>query len=169
MELPEKFVTRTTYARMRGLSYLAVRDACEQGRITLFPGNLIDPEQADRDWAANTDATRGTTVAAAMEKRGNGQANGSPVAPTFNAVRTQHEQLRLELAKADLEERRGDTVRKKDVEEAQREAAERVKQAVLQVSQQCAAAWAAASTPAECRRIADVALRAALAGALPGA
>ena len=167
--LPPKFLTRTAYARSRGLAYLAVREACEEGRITLFPGNLIDPDQADREWAANTDPTRGVNVVAGMEKRAAGVANGTPGAPpngsvTFNAVRTQHEQMRLELTRVELEERRGNLVDVGEVRREQLAISRRLRDAVLQVSQQLAATLAACTAPEECKQMLDKALRAALEG-----
>lgn len=42
------------YARHRGVTHQAVRKAIAAGRIVVGPDGSIDPEQADRDWAAST-------------------------------------------------------------------------------------------------------------------
>jgi hypothetical protein len=46
------------YARHRGVSLGAVQKAIRDKRISLNGNGKIDPETADRDWAANTDASR---------------------------------------------------------------------------------------------------------------
>lgn len=48
-------LSRRAYARHRGVAENAVRHALARGRITLEPDGTIDPEKADRDWAASTD------------------------------------------------------------------------------------------------------------------
>jgi len=48
-------LSRRAYARHRGVAENAVRKAITSGRITLEPDGTIDPEKADRDWAARTD------------------------------------------------------------------------------------------------------------------
>jgi hypothetical protein len=55
-------LSRRAYARHRGVAENAVRKAIASGRITLEPDGTIDPEKADRDWAARTDPAqqRGT-------------------------------------------------------------------------------------------------------------
>ena len=45
------------YARHRGVTPAAVRKAIKSGRIAVVNGK-IDPDVADRDWAANTDETK---------------------------------------------------------------------------------------------------------------
>jgi len=48
-------LSRRAYARHRGVAENAVRKAIAAGRITLEADGTIDPEKADRDWAARTD------------------------------------------------------------------------------------------------------------------
>ena len=159
MELPPKYVTRTVYARMRGLSFAGVEKAIFEGRISLLPGGLIDPEVADREWAENTGPKRGVRLPNGRVAVGQVGVNGTH---TLTDLRTQHEQLKLELARAELAKVQGEQLDARQVREAEFERARKVRDAVLQVSQQCAAAWAASSNPAECRLISDKALRAAL-------
>jgi hypothetical protein len=51
-------LSRRAYARHRGVAENAVRKAIASGRITLEPDGTIDPEKADRDWAARTDPSQ---------------------------------------------------------------------------------------------------------------
>lgn len=46
------------YAKYRGCSHPAVSKAIKSGRIKVDENGKIDPVQADRDWAANTDISR---------------------------------------------------------------------------------------------------------------
>lgn len=88
------------HRRERGLpggSRNAVEIALKEGRIFLVaeePVRLLDPEAADADWLANTDADH---------VRGNGKANGG----TFTAFKTEEMRLRTERRQLDLERERG--------------------------------------------------------------
>ncbi len=46
------------YSRHRDVTLRAVQKAIESGRIKVDENGKIDPVQADRDWAANTDISR---------------------------------------------------------------------------------------------------------------
>lgn len=175
--LPEDLVTPSAYARSRGLSRATVLRAIEGGRITVLEGGLLDPVEADREWAANTDPQKGgggsrakrqgTSIGA--RRRGGPAPVKAPVGPTFNSVRTKHEQLRLELAQMDADERRGILVRADEVARQAFESAQRVKEAVLRVPAQLAAQMAATGDVGECRRLMAECLRAALRGAMDSA
>jgi len=158
-----RLMTRREYARHRGVEFYAVRLAIQQGRIGLVHGK-IDPEEADRDWAANTMEEKGGDAGLARHAVGDAEATGTLSPPTFNSVRTRHEQLRLELTQAELEERRGNLLRRDEVERATFARFRRVRDAVLRVPVQLAAAVAANTDPAECRRVMNDALRDALLG-----
>lgn len=58
------------YARHRGVSHTAVQKAIRAGRITPLADGTIDPENADRQWAAQTDPAqqRGKHAKAASAK-----------------------------------------------------------------------------------------------------
>ena len=58
------------YARRRGVSHTAVRKAIQSGRVTPEADGTIDPEKADREWAAQTDPAqqRGKHAKAASGK-----------------------------------------------------------------------------------------------------
>lgn len=59
------------YARRRGVSHTAVQKAIRAGRITPLADGTIDPEKADRQWAAQTDPAqqRGKHAAASAKTR----------------------------------------------------------------------------------------------------
>ncbi len=46
-------LSRRAYAKRRGCSHVAVLKAIREGRISTVDG-MIDPDLADREWAANT-------------------------------------------------------------------------------------------------------------------
>ena len=48
-------MSRRAYARYRGCSEKAVRNAIRDGRISVEEDDTIDPVKADAHWAANTD------------------------------------------------------------------------------------------------------------------
>ncbi len=58
-------ITAAEYARLRGVSRNAVSKAIKAGRISVTTAAngrmLIDADQADREWAANTDPHRQET------------------------------------------------------------------------------------------------------------
>lgn len=163
---PRRWVTRSAYARMRGVPFSSVRDAILAGRITC-EGNRIDPEVADREWAENTDTTKPSNT---VNRRGRPPKRPAPGTPgggssgavTFNSVRTQHEQLRLELARIDLETKRGNLLPTPEVKAAALAEGIRLRDAILRVPVQLAAALAAATDPRECQKMLEAELRAAL-------
>ena len=160
--------TRAEYARYRGLSQAAVDKAVATGRISLLPGGLIDPQVADREWAENTGSQRGVRRPAGAESEGNGSPAVGGLGATLNAVKIEHEQLKIEKTRAELEEARGNMVRKADTERWLEEEGQRARDAVLQVPVQVAAALAACGDPQGCRKLVHDALRVALQGCANG-
>lgn len=65
-----ELMTQSGYARHRGVSQPAVNKAIKAGRIKTINGK-IDPEQADKDWASNTNA--------GQKMRKGAVAGGAPV------------------------------------------------------------------------------------------
>ncbi len=62
-----KLITRAEYARLRGVSRVAVGKAVKTGRIDLVDG-LIDPIAADAQWERNTRKSVGRGGRPAMDK-----------------------------------------------------------------------------------------------------
>jgi hypothetical protein len=147
---------------MRGVNFATVQNAIRQGRIHLVGNGQLDPVEADREWAANTDLSKPkNTVSGSLV-----EVNGGLLAPsgavTFNAVRTQHEQLRLELSRMDLALRSGELEPVATAKRVLFEEGRKVRDAVLRVAVQVQAAVAAETSPLECGRLINEALREAL-------
>ena len=155
-------MTRKEYARYRAVSVAAVDNAVYTGRITLLPGGLIDPQVADREWAENTGPQRGIPKPRGSESEGNGSQGIGGQGASLTQLRAQHEQLKLEMTQAELDEKRGNMVPKDVVARTLEEEGQRVRDAVLQVPVQLGAALAACGNPQECIRLQVEALRAAL-------
>lgn len=51
-------MSRRQYAAHRGVSHTAVSKAIRTGRISVLEDGTIDPEQADREWASQTDPSK---------------------------------------------------------------------------------------------------------------
>jgi hypothetical protein len=158
-ELPPKYVTRNVYARMRGVSFAAVDKAIHEGRMSLLPGGLVDPEVADREWDEKTGPERGRRQSNGSVGGANG---GSSTTHKLYDLKALHEQLKLELTQAELDEKRGNLVDKGVAAAALEEEGRRLRDAVLQVPVQVAAALAACGDPQGCRLLVHGALREAL-------
>lgn len=108
-------LTQAEYARHRkecgldGGSHQAVQKAINVGRISYVQDSkLIDPEEADRDWAQNTEPRPKADTAS--------KSKGAP-ADDYNISRGRREFYESELSRLKVEEKRGklipvDVVRK---------------------------------------------------------
>ena len=104
------------YARHRGVTDTAVRKAIQTGRITPEADGTIDPEQADRDWARNTESPRaGTQQRAARVKTpdlsggGEGAQTGQGGTSLLQA-RTVNEVVKAQTNKVRLQRLKGELV-----------------------------------------------------------
>lgn len=140
-----ELVTQAEYARRRGVSREAVRQALEAGRVSGVDVDgrvMIDPERADIEWARNTDPDqqqRGapeqferTQLRAEEALRGGLDDDGAgvpgapsagdalaPAEPTILVeAKAKTELLRQQMLEIDLAERLGELVRMADVERA---------------------------------------------------
>lgn len=94
-------VTQAAYARLRGVSKVAVHHAVREGRITPRPDGKLDSAVADREWAENS--VRGSAAAAAdvqpeAARRGVG---------TFTEFRTAKASYDAKMAKLEYEKAAG--------------------------------------------------------------
>lgn len=55
---PRAGVSNREFARIRGVSEMAVRKALKAGRIHKLPDGSLDPATATREWDSNTDPTK---------------------------------------------------------------------------------------------------------------
>jgi len=133
-------ISQAEYARRRGVTREAVRQAIKTGRISLLRGK-IDPKSADRAWAANTHPpgkggqNRGKRQPRAA-KPGPKAALEPGVSPenggaTFASTRTRREQALAEMAELDLARRRGELVPAQEVRAAAFKSGRRVRDMVL--------------------------------------
>lgn len=138
-----KLITQAAYARRRGVTKQAVGLAVAGDRIRLVDG-LVDPEQADRDWAANTDPAK------QVRKK-----DGAPRGPgygSYSPVRKERELVDLQIRKLALLKESQAVV---SAEVYDRLAYNRNRAAVkmlLAVDARLGPELAGISDPAECRR-----------------
>ena len=104
------------YARHRGVTDTAVRKAIQTGRITPEADGTIDPEQADRDWARNTESPRAGTQQRAPRVKapdlsggGEGASSGQGGTSLLQA-RTVNEVVKAQTNKVRLARLKGELV-----------------------------------------------------------
>lgn len=103
------------YARHRGVTDTAVRKAIQTGRITPEADGTIDPEQADRDWARNTDSPRSGTKQStprvkAPDLNGEGGNTGNGSGTSLLQARTVNEVVKAQTNKVRLQRLKGELV-----------------------------------------------------------
>ena len=74
-------MSQRAYAKRRGVSAMAVSRAVRSGRLkaSVRDGKIIDPDLADREWAANTDLT--DAPSSVIEQSASWPGVDRPVAP----------------------------------------------------------------------------------------
>ncbi len=98
-------ITASAYAKLRGVTPKAVRDAIHSGRLTksiTYEGGkpkITDVELADKEWDANTQSTRGKL--SSLEELG---------VPQVYISQARREYARAQLLELDLQERLGELV-----------------------------------------------------------
>ena len=128
-----QLLSKSAYARHRGVDEKAVRKAVTEGRISLINGK-IDPAVADIQWAANTRARAGSGAGAAAAVAGGdlvaqalasapadaGAQQPAPAAPVdgYNAARARREVADAETAEIQLKKLRGEILITADVARA---------------------------------------------------
>ncbi len=112
------------YARHRGVSDRAVRKAIDAGRITLSSDGQIDVDQADEDWAENTDQTKQNMMVAMDQNTPKTDRN------SYTKIKTAHELYKAQLTQLALQEKKGQLIQK-----------EMVKAQVGQLSRQVRDSW----------------------------
>jgi len=143
-------VSATAYAKHRGVSLQAVVQAIKEGRLSASVGQSeagrykIDPELADKEWAANTDTGQGAPAHAKKRAELVDPEDAEPGQPiSYAEARAQHERFKARLAQLELEEREGKLV---EAEAAKREAfrvARLVRDAMLNIPDRVAGELAA--------------------------
>ena len=152
-------ITKSEYAKHRKCSPAAVTKALKAGRIILIDGK-IDPVIADAQWRANSrarvsgaqghaapSASTDTPLvdASAPARAGADQGGGD-----YWAARGRREAAEAELSELELGEKRGDLVRKADVERAAFEMARALRDGLANCSRRLGATLAVMTAPDEC-------------------
>lgn len=148
------------YARLRGVSHTAVRRAIASGRIHPLPDGTIDPSSADREWDANTDATK------PQSSVGRGQAHQPMGAPPPASAENKwqgvtplavslaiKESYKARREKLEYEEKSKTLVKSDDVRVAVFNMARRTRDVLLTIPDRIAPLVAASIDVAECHKI----------------
>jgi hypothetical protein len=163
----KKLISQREYARRRKLSHTAVQKAIATGRITAHKGK-IDPAEADREWQENTDPGKpsnsitgdpaGARARAAVPRprhleAGRAAPGGNGTAAGYAKARAARELYQAQLAKLDLDERKGELVRAEDVRRGAFNMARKARDQLLAIPERLAAIMAATTDREEAFRI----------------
>ena len=119
-------MSQREYARRRGISNSTVHDAVKAGRISTIDGK-IDPELADREWRDNTDHSTPRNRITGKPKLArtpgvpsepmdlSGPDGASATGSGYAKARAAREIYTAQIAKLELDERRGNLVRADEV------------------------------------------------------
>jgi hypothetical protein len=144
------------YARHRGVGLSTVQKAISSGRITPMTDGRIDSDQADREWATNTEAR---PVGSRRPPRDEDDAFGAAQYTKARAVR-EHYQARL--SKLEYEEKVGSLISKGEVQIAMFNHFRQYRDGMLNIPDRIAAMLAAESEAAKCYEILATEIRKAL-------
>lgn len=145
-------ISASAYARRRGCALQTVIDAINQGRLVssferLMNGRYsIDPDLADKEWAANTNC--GTGGAAHLKRLARadvaqGATGYNDQHRTYAEARTQHECFKARLAQLELEQREGRLVKAEAVKREAFRVARLVRDSMLNIPDRVAGELAA--------------------------
>lgn len=161
-------VSMSQYAVMRGITQAAVSAAIHSGRLVEAiqrDGKRIklDPDIADREWAANTQGGRG----AAPQRLASGVGLPDAIeSADFNASRAKRESYNAELARLEYEEKQATLVDAEAVKKAAFATARQVRDGMLNIPDRLAAELAAMTDQFEIHRRLTAEIKTALMGAL---
>lgn len=160
-----ELISQREYARRSGLAPSSVNEAVKRGRITLVEGK-VDPVLADREWVENTDPstprnrisgnpkhTRPKGQVAQPMDLGGGDHSRNGSASGYAKARAAREIYSAQLAKLELDRRRGELLRADEVRIAAFNAARRARDQLLALPERVAAILAATEDPDEIRMI----------------
>jgi len=162
-----KGLSRRGYARHRGVSEAAVRNAIKGGRITVGADGTIDSRAADRQWERNTDPSKPRNSVTGdpkhqkdspddpstpMGSKGNGDAQGTA---GYARARGFREVYTARLARLEYEERAGLVLPRAIVERAGFLAGQAVRDAILAMNARVAPVVARLTDARACRETLD--------------
>jgi hypothetical protein len=167
--LKQDLISQREYARRLGISHTAVQQAIASGRISTL-GGKIDPAMADHQWQQNTDQSKPRnriTGSPRHHRRPNEpplpmrmgstmDAEDDPAAVAgFARARAARELYQAQLAKIELDLRRGILVRADEVRLRSFSRARKARDLLIAVPERLAAILAATEDPGDVRRILD--------------
>lgn len=167
VRLKQRLISQREYARRLGVSHTAVQVAIASGRISTVEGR-IDPAVADREWRENTDQSKPRNrITGAPRHRRRPDEPPRPVgifstmdAEDYSAAvagyareRASRELYQAQLAKIELDLRRGILVRADEVKLRAFGRARKARDLLIAIPDRVAASIAATADPAEVRRI----------------
>jgi hypothetical protein len=159
-------MSQRAYARHAGVSVSTVNSALKSGRITLVDGK-IDPDRADREWSQNTDPSTPRNRITGRPKlvRVPGQPSepmdlggesGSSTASGYARARAAREIAQAQLARLELEQKRGTLVEASQVRLAAFNCARKARDQLLAIPERVAVVLAAATDAGEVSRILEL-------------
>jgi hypothetical protein len=149
-------LSRAGYARHRKCSLYAVQVAIKNGRISVTDDDKIDAEAADRQWAAETDPSKGK----GRQKAGDGEARDT--SSSFAEARRQREQAMAGLARLKLREKKAEVLQTSKVMAAWAGEIQRCRARLLAIPTKIAPLMIGVRTVAEAKRIAEEVVHEAL-------
>src|ERR1044072_9226683 len=159
-------MSQRAYAKYRGVTHRAVQKAIASGRIPITEGRKVDPDEADRAWAANTDESKprnsvsGTPKLAVVSPVSAPNASsGHVIATAYQASRAIHESYRAKTARLGYERMIGLLVQGAEVKVQPFNVARRVREALRAIADRQAPILAAISDAAEIHRILTAEIR----------
>lgn len=159
-----RFVSHQEYARIRGCSQATVSEAVRNGRIKtheIMGKALINVEEANRDWALNTNAAQVRGPGAEVET----QAPARKGYPSFQESRAIKEAYAARITKLEYEEKTTKLVDLARIKEIHFNVARRVRNAILNVPGTINAEVASETDPHKCEMMIYNALADALENA----
>lgn len=168
--MAENGISQRAFARMIGVYVRAVQEAIESGRIVTLPNGKIDPVQAKRDWADNTDLSKGGTVIEIDDEieatENEVQASGKRPSAVYAEARAKREEFNAKIAQMEYELAAGKLV---DAARIQNEAfrlARITRDALLNIPNKIAHELAAEKDPHKIHTLLTGAITSALEGLL---
>lgn len=159
-------MSQRAYAKHRGVTHRAVQKAIASGRIPVTEGQKVDPDEADRAWAANTDESRPRNSVSGTPKLSvvppvpaPSGASGHVVATGYQASRAMHENYRARTARLEYERLTGMLVSADEVKVEAFNAARRAREALLAIADRQAPVLAAITDPAEIHSVLTAEIR----------
>lgn len=160
-----ELVTKAEYARRRGVTEGAVRQAVRDGRITEVDGK-IDPAAADEEWARNSRVRAGSAPSEPnAEVPGDEADRPASDAWQYQVSRARREQAEAQIAELKLQEQLGQLVRVDSVRSEVAAALGQVREHLLQLPARLAPLIVAEPDQAQIQRLLEAEIRAALAKA----